>query len=60
MCSQFGKDGILWGGSHIGAGAESDHKGAAHMSYGLTTAPIACSPVCLERGDAEESEAWWF
>lgn len=30
------------------------------MSYGLTTAPIACSPVCLERGDAEESEAWWF
>lgn len=39
---------------------ESDREGAADMSYGLTTAPIACSPVCLGRGDVEESKAWWF
>ena len=30
------------------------------MNYGLTTAPVACSPVYLGWGDVEESEAWWF
>lgn len=40
--------------------AESDHEGAAEMNYGLTTAPVACSPVYLGWGDVEESEAWWF